>query len=62
MDVQGLAVVAFEMLTGVRYRRLEERTEAGLRRALGGLDAGVAMLLVASLDYRPEKRPQDIRS
>jgi hypothetical protein len=61
-DVYALAAVAFEMLTGMRYRSLADPSEAGLRRALPGFKADVVRLLAIGLAYAPEERPADIRT
>ena len=60
-DVYALSAVAFEMLTGVRYRSLADGSESGLRKALQRFGIEVARLLAAGVAYTPEERPGDIR-
>jgi ligand-binding sensor domain-containing protein len=60
-DVYGLAAVAFELLTGVRYAGVAASSLPAMRRLLAGFPERVADLLSEGLSFLPEQRPQDIR-
>ena len=59
-DVYGLAALAFEMLTGVRFAGVTASSAEGMTRLLAGFSHAVARELAGGLSYSPEDRPADI--
>lgn len=59
-DTYGLAAIAFELLSGVRYASVEDNSPAGLRLSLAGFPDTVAELIASGTAFDPANRPADI--
>ncbi len=60
-DVYGLAAIAFELLTGVKYAGVAAASANEMKRLLAALPDAAAELLALGLAYSPEERMSNIR-
>jgi serine/threonine-protein kinase len=60
-DVYGLAAIAFELLTGVKYAGVAASSVDGMKRLLAAVPGEAAEILAIGLAYSPEERTSDIR-